>query len=90
MTSLHEGFPIVISESHSFGVPVAMMSLKYLENAKHGCVQVGKNDVDELSEEVIRLLQNFDHRKRIGREGYHHVKNFSNEIIVNKWKELFQ
>ena len=38
MTSLHEGFPMVISEAHSFGIPVVMLSLKYLENAKRGCV----------------------------------------------------
>lgn len=66
MTSMYEGFPMSISEAHSFKIPVVMMSLKFLENAKEGCIQVDKNDVDGLAEAAIKLLQNDTLRKELG------------------------
>ena len=65
-TSPHEGFPLVISEAHSFSVPVVMMRLQFLANAEFGCVQVGKNDVYELALQSIKLLNDEGQRKMVG------------------------
>ena len=90
LTSPHEGFPLVISEAHSYGVPVVMMNLRYLENAKRGCVQVDKNNVNQLASEAVKLLKNDSYNYELGKDGYDSLEQFSNEKITQMWMDLFQ
>ena len=90
MTSLHEGFPMVLSEAYAYGIPVVMMRMGYLENAKHGCVIVPKNDVDAAAREMVKLLKSLSYRRQIGAEGLKGLDEFKVENTLKKWTNVFK
>jgi glycosyltransferase involved in cell wall biosynthesis len=51
---------------------------------------VPPGDFEELSRKIIYLFENPAEIERLGSGGEEYVKNFSLEIIVREWEEIFQ
>jgi glycosyltransferase involved in cell wall biosynthesis len=90
-TSRFEGFPMVMNEAKTFGLPVVSTEMPYLETLKKGCVQVPRNDVDALADAVTDLLQNPEKRRQLGAEGRRDMlENFSKEVTFAKYDALME
>jgi glycosyltransferase involved in cell wall biosynthesis len=86
-TSKFEGFPMVMSEAKTFGLPVVSTAMPYLETLKKGCIQTPPNDADALADAVVDLLQNPEKRRQLGAEGRQDMlENFSNEAVLRNMR----
>ena len=90
-TSLFEGFPMVLNEAKSYGVPTVMFDLPYLEMVKDnmGLITVPQGDVDSLSDAVIKLLLDDEYRVKLGSEAKSSLDKYSDRNIMNYWEKLF-
>lgn len=90
-TSSFEGFPMVLNEAKSYGVPTVMFDLPYLEMVKDnmGLITVPQGDVDSLSDAVIKLLLDDEYRVKLGSEAKSSLDKYSDRNIMNYWEKLF-
>ncbi|CAL6047413.1 Glycosyl_transferases group 1 family protein [Hexamita inflata] len=88
MTSAIEGFPMVLVESKSYGVPTVAFELDFCELWQEGITAVPKGDTDAMAREVVRLLQNQTFRLEKGMEARKAVEKFRTEETINKWVRL--
>ncbi|CAL6047365.1 Glycosyl_transferases group [Hexamita inflata] len=88
MTSAIEGFPMVLVESKSYGVPTVAFELDFCELWQEGITAVPKGDMDAMALEVVRLLQNQTFRLEKGMEARKAVEKFRTEETINKWVRL--
>ncbi|CAL6075685.1 Glycosyl_transferases group 1 family protein [Hexamita inflata] len=90
MTSQFEGFPMVIPEAKTFGIPIVMMKLDYCEVTQEGVINVEKNNIDAMAEQLKLLLDDVSYRRKKGREAKESLVKFSNADIVSRWDKLIK
>lgn len=88
MPSLHEGFPMALSEAKAYGLPNIVTKMEYLETTKQGTIVVGKNDVAGIAREAIRLLTDDEYRHQQGKLARESLEEFRNEYVIDKWEQL--
>lgn len=91
MTSVYEGYPLVLSESKCFGVPIVMYDLPYLAQVMdhRGVVTVPQQDVASLAEQVTALLRQEDKRKALSEAAYQAAVDAAGYDFAAAWDELF-
>lgn len=93
LTSRYEGFGLVLTEAHSFGVPTVAFDCKcgpsdIIIDGVNGFL-VKEGDIDQLAEKIICLLQDDDMRIHMGKAAKLTSANFSEERVMAQWVELF-
>ncbi len=92
MTSLWEGWGMVVTEAMSFGLPVISFDLpsitEIFENKRCG-ILVEKNNVTQLADAMHFLAENEDIRKEMSEIVKKQVKKFSIENVGQLWKIIF-
>lgn len=93
-TSRLEGFPLVMIEAMSFGVPVVSFDCPYgpkaiINNSIDG-ILVKPNDIDMFTTAIIMLIENDSLRKEFGNNAKINVQRFVPEQIMPQWKSLFE
>jgi glycosyltransferase involved in cell wall biosynthesis len=91
MTSMFEGFPMVLAEAKSYGVPTVMYDLPYLEMVKdaRGVVTVPQEDVDALADATVRLLQDEGARQEAARQARASAEDFAAIDLKAAWQNVF-
>lgn len=94
MSSLYEGLPMVLIESQSFGIPIISFDCPYgpseiITNEKDG-ILVKNQDIDKLSEMIIYLASNSRVREYYSINALKSAERFSDNIILQEWKDLFE
>lgn len=89
-TSAYEGFPMTITEAMAFGVPIILYSLPYLELLRHkkGYIEVPQRNVEQMSKEIIGLLNDGRKRKRLSDEGIENILEFKNMDLLGTWEKV--
>ena len=91
LPSTCEGWPLVLGESMSMGIPT--IGLKECDGVneiiRHGengllC----ENSVIDFKEKLEILMNNAELRQKYGLAGQNDMKNYTSDIIWGKWKEL--
>lgn len=91
LTSQYEGFPMVLAESKSHGLPIVMYDLRYLEMVQdsRGVITVPLGDTTRLATELVCLLQDAKHRKAMGAEARQSAEDFAAYSQRNAWQTVF-
>eukprot|EP00703_Trepomonas_sp_PC1_P000970 JAP95636.1 Glycosyl transferases group 1 family protein [Trepomonas sp. PC1] len=87
MTSQYEGYPMVVVEAISQGIPVVSFALKYLAINKCGVVQVPKRDTLKMAEEINKLLSNETLRQVKATLAQKCLDEMNSEVLP-KWNDL--
>ncbi|RCT54140.1 glycosyltransferase family 4 protein [Winogradskyella sp. KYW1333] len=89
-----EGFPLILLEAMSFGIPVISFDCKYgpseiISDGIDGLL-VPPNDTNVLATSIIRLIEDDKLRSEFGDMAYNNIQRYSKENIMLKWKDLFE
>lgn len=93
ISSVFEGFGLVIVEAMSMGLPVISYSCPcgpkdIIEDGVNGFL-VEVNNEKELATKICELIENEEKRRQMGAEALRRSKDYSINNIVNKWIDLF-
>ncbi|MGL4533667.1 MAG: glycosyltransferase family 4 protein [Fusobacteriaceae bacterium] len=94
MTSRYEGMPMVLIEAMSLGLPV--ISFDCLSGPrdiiKHGedGYLIKNGDNEEFTKRLLELMNDFEKRKNIGINAKKNTWRFSEDTIMQQWKNLFE
>jgi glycosyltransferase involved in cell wall biosynthesis len=83
-----ECFPMVLSETKIYGIPNIITGIDYVSAAKGGVINVNNDDPKAIANESIKILKDFDYRKKLGKIARESMKKFKNKITAKKWIDL--
>ena len=94
MSSVFEGFAMVLLEAMSCGLPCVSFDCPYgprnvITDGEDGFLVEYLNS-QALADHICKLIENEELRKRMGSNGRRNVLRFSRETIMPQWVELFK
>ena len=84
-----ESFPMVMNEGKAHGLPIVAFNVSYSPSYQKGVILVDMLNYTQMAKEAIKLLKDYDYRKKMGIEAKLSLKEYSNEETANKWDRLF-
>ena len=87
--SLSESFPMVMNEDKAHGLPIVAFNVSYSPPYQKGVIIVDMLNYKKMAKEAIKLLNNYDYRKKMGIEAKLSLKDYSNIETIDKWDKLF-
>lgn len=93
MSSNYEGFPMVMVEAMSCGLPVVSFDFKcgpkdIIRNGENGII-VRNGDIQGLADAMMELMENRKLRKSMSAEARNVVDTYSESAVMQKWTRLF-
>lgn len=90
MTSSYEVYPMVLGEAMSYGLPIVLYDLPYVELLKDTDCYLSSPQLNPklLANNIIKLLMNDDLRKSMGKEARKKIEQTSKIDISKMWKEF--
>lgn len=94
LTSLSEGFPMVVLEAYECGVPVITFRFKtscdeVVKNGKTGFI-VEMDNTNEYLNKLSKICNDKVLRENMGKNAKEYVKQFYPEVIAKRWYKLFK
>ena len=87
-TSLSEAFPMAMNEGKAHGLPIVGFEVPYSLPYQQGFIGVEMFDVKGLARETVKLLKDFNYRKRMGEIAKKSLDVFKNNETVELWGKL--
>lgn len=93
MSSHYEGFPMVMIEAMACGLPVVSFDYKcgpndIIQDGVNGLL-VKDGDIEGLANAMMRLMENEEERKAMGRNARRVTETYSEEKVMKQWVDLF-
>ena len=89
-TSLKEGFPMSMIEGKAHGLPIVAFDVPYSPPYQDGVIVVEPFNTKALAEETIKLLNDYNYRKRMGEYAKKSLDKYSNQEIILIFEKLFK
>ena len=89
-TSLTEAFPMAMNEAKAHGLPIVAFDVPFSPPYQDGVITVDLLDCKGLARETIKLLKDYNYRKKMGEASKLSLNQFSNEETVEMWGKLFK
>lgn len=94
MTSLYEGFPMVLVETAAIGLPCVCMRCpcgpaEFIEDGVSGMLAAPR-DIDGMADKICTLIEQPELRRRMGLEINKKAGDFTPERILPQWDRLFR
>lgn len=92
MTSFTEGFPFVLIEAMSQGLPVVAYDVRVgpraiVQQEENGFL-IADGDRDSFVERVLYLIENVSVRERLSKAAYLRANDFTESNVVEKWNDI--
>jgi len=88
-TSVSEAFPLAMVEGKAHALPVVAFDVACSPPYQSGVIGVDMLDCEALANETIKLLKDYDYRKRMGKESKLSLNQFNNVETEQLWEKLF-
>lgn len=94
LTSRYEGLPMVLLEGQACGLPLVSYACKcgprdLIQDGVNGFL-IPEGDTDTLAQRILMLMSDGQKRKQMGAEGFSRAEQYSEEVVMNKWMDLFR
>lgn len=94
LSSVYEGFPMVILEAQSYGLPVISFDCKtgpkdLIENNKTGFL-VKDGNVEELAQKMLEFTRNEKEAEQMSNNVQQSIRKYELETIILKWCKLIE
>lgn len=94
MSSRFEGFPMVLIEAQSQGLPIVSFDCPngpsdIITNGENGILVENQNK-DALYEGICYMIEHPEERKAMGKKALENVNQYSTLVICNMWYKLFR
>ena len=94
MSSNYEGFPMVMIEAMSCGLPVVTFDYKcgprdIITPEVNGLI-VPNGDIQAFADALVRIMKDTEMRSRMGREALRVTERYSLETVMKSWNNLFE
>lgn len=90
VSSVSESFPMVMNEGKAHGLPIVAHNIEYSPCFQEGVITVEMFDYKAMGREIIKLLNDYDYRKKKGMEAKYSLDMYNNNDTINAWGELFK
>ena len=90
VTSVSESFPIVMNEAKAHGLPIVSFDIDYCPCFQKGVITVNMFNYTQMGKEAIKLLKNYEYRKKMGNEAKLSLDMFNNNDTIIMWEKLFK
>ena len=88
-TSLSEAFPLAMIEGKAHGLPVVAFEVSCSPPYQTGVINVDMLDCEALANETVKLLKDYDYRRKMGKEAKLSLEQFNNAETEKLWEKLF-
>ncbi len=93
LSSIYEGFPLVIMEAMSCGVPCVSFDTPFgprniIKNGEDGILVEYLNS-QKLAEAICKVIEDDHLRKRLGGKAKQNIQRLSQDAIMKQWTDLF-
>lgn len=89
-TSLTEAFPMAMNEAKAHGLPIVAFDVPFSPPYQDGVITVDLLDCKGLARETIKLLKDYNYRKKMGEASKLSLNKYSNEETIELWGKLFK
>ena len=96
LASIFEGFPLTLVEAMAHGLPcLANFGCPginaQISDGQTGILSGAKGSGGTFAEDLLRLMQDPDLRRRLGAAAHRrYVDNFSEAVVIRQWEEMFR
>ena len=88
-TSLSEAFPMAMVEGKAHGMPIVAFDVPISPPYQKGVITVDSMDYEALARETVKLLKDYEYRKKMGELSKLSLDMFSNNETLEMWEKLF-
>lgn len=94
MSSRYEGFPMVLLEAISCGLPIVSFDCEsgpneIIKDGENGFL-VAQGDIEQLAYKICEMIENDKLRVKMGFKSKEFSKNYEFPSIMEQWKALFE
>jgi hypothetical protein len=86
--SLSESFSLVLAETKIYGIPNILMGLDYISLTNKETIIIYNDTPESLAKESIKILINYEYKKKLGKEERNNLKKYNNKILLKKWIKI--
>jgi glycosyltransferase involved in cell wall biosynthesis len=94
MSSRYEGFPMVLLEAQSYGLPVISFDCKtgpreLIDDERNGYL-VEDGDVEKLAEAMVKFTKDKNRAEKMSVYASERVKRYSIDAVISQWKDMLE